>query len=229
MAKRTKQTSKGASRKSRPRKGKQKPEQAAEPVDVERIDEAVRVWEAYARLRSIRRVAEELGVSKWRVSEVLGSDRNRMLAMIDEHMEALVAGWESQHEEAQAIMGELLALCRAMLAEIRRAAYEGRLTQIRDKMGYPMPVLDAVQFLVMTRLLDQVAKIGVQAQAISSAYRKGDTSLAKEITPGGGDSFETMSDAQLVSIIKAGGMKVPPILAQKIKQLEAQRQPQNQA
>lgn len=190
----------------------------------DRLETQMAVWEAYARLRSQRRVARELGISVWIVQAVLESDRKRVKAVVAEHIEQLVAGWEDRHHRAQGVMDDLIGLCEAMVAEIKQAAQEGRATRILDREGYPMPVLDAMQFMVMSRLLDQMSKLGAQAHQISSSYRQGAAASDAEDQDGSGSGaqrFELMDDAQIAAAIRRGGFKLPPILERKVKRIEA--------
>lgn len=185
------------------------------------------VWGSYARLRSKRAVVRELAIAEWIVRDVLASDQQRLIALIDEEMENLVSQWETTHGRAHRLMADLLDIADGLITEIKTAAAEGRVTTIRDRDGFPMPVLDAMQFVVMTKLLDQLARIAEKAQQISTAYRTGHPFAEAEKRAGGshagGKPLDAMDDLELAHVIEAGGIKLPDILVRKVKQVESDR------
>lgn len=187
------------------------------------LETQVMVWESYSSTRSARRTSRETQIPQWIVTKILHSDRDRMLRMVDEFMESMVSQWEDKQQRAQIIMDDLMNLCEGMVHEIKIAATEGRMTSIRDRDGNQMPVLDVIQFLVVSRLLDQVTRIATQASMISTAYRSGETGLAKKMkdTDIGRDNFEAMDDMQLAAVIRAGGLKLPAVLERKVKMIES--------
>lgn len=180
----------------------------------------VLVWATYARLRSVRRTAQELHVKDWVVREVLKNDRDELLAIMDNYMEAMISHWESAAVHGHHLMNDMLEIVGSMLTEIKTAALEKRITVIRDQDGYPMPVLDAAQFVVVCKLFDQIARMTDRAQTIFSAYRAG-----KAIPSPVGNGYESrrfdeMSDVDLAAMLRDVNLTLPPGLAQKIKMIE---------
>ncbi len=233
MTKRTKRTTKKTATKRAKRKKKtvQAVVKRIEPDHhPDNPDTQVAVWETYAVERSARATAEKLGVKRWIVREIIQRDRHRVNEIIDANLEMMVASWEHTCERAHRLMGDLVGITEGMILEIKTATIEGRMTTIRDRNGYPMSVLDATQFLVMSRLLDQTARIAERAQEISTAYRRGgQTPAGDDGGPGGpggigsaanADDIDTMSDRELARIIKAGRFTMPPLLAKKLENLD---------
>lgn len=195
------------------------------------LDTQLAVWESFARTRSVRATARELGAD-WRVvRQVIAMDEDRVRSMIDVHVEELVSRWEEHHEKVHGHIDALIDMVGAMIAEIRAAALEGRMTSILNKDGYPMPVVDAIQFIVMSRTLEQLSRIAGQAFDVSSAYRRGvaaDRAVqgARQAAGGGGlYDFERMDDRQLADVIRQAGLKLPPLLERKVKLIESKSRP----
>lgn len=182
----------------------------------------IEVWEVYEKTRAIRATSEQTGISRWIVERIIGQDRHRMNLILNQVREESVAKWEDHEKRSQGIIDDLLQICENLFLEIKDAARTGRLTSIRNADGYQMPVLDAIQFMVMTRMMDQVSRLASQAHGISAAFRTGDTDLLKKMGAADGDpGFERMDDRQLAQAIKDGGLVLPPLLAQKMKLLES--------
>lgn len=223
---------KGAKRTTRKKAGnrqaKRKTKRAAKsppvkaPPSARNLQTQIEVWDAYLRLRSRARVAAELGYSERIVRDVLASDPERLRMMNDSIREDRAARWEQHEGRALVVIDRLLAIAEAQVAEIMLAAAEGRVTSIRDKDGYQLPVLDAVNLMVMSRMLDQMVGVSTRAADAVNRYR-GETADKAGAAGPAGQSFETMTDAELAEVIRAGGVPVPAILAQKVKMLEAQQ------
>lgn len=238
MAKQTKRTAKkkasrkkASNKKSTKKSTKKRRRKSAAVVKREdphpdRLETQIQVWEAFSRLRSARAVSRELGISDWIVRRVLHADRDRMLACIDEFMEKVAADWEQKHDRSQGIIDRLLMMWETLLIEIAQAAAEDRFTNIMDRDGCRLPVADAVQLITMSHMGDQVLKIQRQAHEVSTAYRvarmKGELPTAGA---GGEDheDFDKMDDVQLAETIAAAGMKLPPILARKVKMIQSKQ------
>lgn len=188
------------------------------------------VWESFAQTRSVRATAEATGIGYFICREVIRMDQDRLLALIDGHIEQLVSQWEAKHQQAHTIMGDLLSFVGSMVAEIKAAAAGGRPTTILGSDGHPMFVLDAVQFLVMSRTLDQLMRLAGQAHEISTAYRtpgrvqgSGVGGQGSEGQQRGQDyDFARMDDAQLAGVIRSAGLSLPPVLERKVKLIESQ-------
>lgn len=189
-------------------------EQLADPWN---IDTQIRVWDAYTRLRSMRATAAETGVPLHTVRQVLDADRRRLNQIIDDYHEQIVAAWEQTEHESIELQQQLLKVYRGMIEEIMQAAAEGRATRIRHRDGYDLPVLDAINFLVASRALDQVSGIAAKARAVASAYRTGGATTTGDDTAA--TDFEKMNDVELARAILAGGMKLPHHLEMKAKKV----------
>lgn len=187
------------------------------------------VWEQYAQARSIRAVARRLGLSAYQVKSVLESDPERLLGIIQEFCEEQIAHWENKHERIHGLLDLLMDFWEAMLLEIRTAANEGRVTSIRNEAGEPMPVLDAVQFLIMSRLLDQARGMAETAIRTSLAYRTAGA-VGGADGEGGRDplstkALELLDDAELAKFYLDAGTDLPPYLAKKVELLAQEKAP----
>ena len=203
------------------------------PSNPEDLQLQTEVWEAYDRLRSTRKVAAELKLGDWVVRRVLNQDRRRMIAMIDSSMESVVADWEQAATHALRITQDGLGIVEGLFLEIQAAAAEGRVTTIRDKMGEELPVLDAINFLIVSRVLDQVTNTAAKGMQISLAYRGGAPIGERlEQAGDGGDIMEqikAMDDLEIVKRIRASGLRPPPYLERKLKMIESRVLPKDQA
>lgn len=133
------------------------------------------VFESYERCRSVRGVARELGCHRETVLARLHANEPRMRRVINEQHEEIVAGLEQAAERQIRILSAEDRAIEAAEREIEQAAAEGRVTQILDEQGMPMPVPDARQLL-------QSAKIKSTAiQAIHTALTHAVTARSRGV------------------------------------------------
>ena len=174
-------------------------------------------WTAYEGCRSVKGTCELTGYSQHVVREVLRSDTARQHVILDDFLEACVAEWESKQVRAHAVMNRLFELFEALMADIGKAQANGGMTTIKGRDGNPLPVMDAIELMVVSKLFDQAAKCAQVAHGISDAYRRGKS--AEVVPDADADDFENWSDHRLAECLKAGGVKLPRILEAKVKRL----------
>ena len=209
-------SAKKRTRRPNPRQAEPEPDHKADVMTVQ-ID----TWAAYERLRSVKATARETGYSEHVTREVLDSDTQRQHVILDDFLEACVAEWETKQVRAHGIMNQLFGLFEALMAEIGAAQAEGRATKIVDRNGVGLPVLSAVELMVVSKLFDQAAKCAQVAHSISESYRRGrGIGAGEDGEIGAGDNVAKWSDRALYDAIKAGGLKLPKVLEQKMKLLE---------
>lgn len=227
MAKRAKTTKKKTTKRKTTRKKKAAHTELVptENADPDQLETQIRVWDSYARHQSRRKVAEELEISESVVRRVLDMDRPQLRAMMEEAFERIVSDWEESGARSLRLVKALLTLYEGQLAEIARAAEEGRMTSICGPDGYPLPVMNAIEFLVQTKMMDQLVKLAGQATAISNGFRGGQLAGKDEEGEGparpGVFDFNRMSDAEIAQVIKDANMTVPPTLRRKVDNLLA--------
>lgn len=213
--------------KSKATKAKNKPQslilrKANEDPDPNKMATQVAVWDSYGRRPSIRAVVADTGFSDWIVRKIIDMDRPRLFQMWYERLEDIVATWESAAVESAHIVKRILKMYNDQLDEIEKAAKEGRATFILDDNGDRLPVQSARGMVVMSRMMAQVMQLCKESTSVTAGFR---TTHAVESTPTGGGADkapEEMSDLDLARAITAGGLKVPPILAQKAKAIMEQ-------
>jgi len=206
------------------RRRKKNPEQAVEQPAHKAgvLSVQIDVWTAYESTRSVKAAAKVTGHAEHVVREVLASDTQRQYVIIDDFLEACVSEWETKQVRAHGIMNRLFELFERLMDEIGQAQEEGRPTKILDRAGVPLPVLDAIELMVVSKLFDQAAKCAQVAHSISEQYRRGrGPGAAVDAGVSGNDQFEKWDDRRLAEAIKAGGLKLPLILEKKIRQLES--------
>lgn len=220
-------------KKSTPKKARKKPQarkksarrKKAEPRKAEQIEVQIEVWTAYERTRSIRHTAAETGHAEHVVREILRSDRERCHGILDEFLEACVAEWEQKAMRAHLVLDRLFGIFDELVAEIAKAAEDGRPTRITGPDGQPLSPIAAAELLVASRLFGQITQAAQVAHNISAQYRarRGEAGAGQGDT---GDAVldenpETWSDIRLAQAIRAGGLRVPKVLERKVKLLEA--------
>lgn len=115
-----------------------------------------------------------------------------------------------------------LDLYAGLLLEVKAATEDGRLTTILDGDGNRYPVPNAMQFLLASRMLDQLVKIAQVGRALSEAYRG--RSAADGNGKAGGGSGDDPSDwpaQRFIDVLRAGEMRVPKALEAKVASLLA--------
>jgi len=180
------------------------------------------VWATYERVRSLRAVAKELGVGKWIVGHVMGSDLNRKLDILIEHCEHMVAHWETHGAQALRIMGKSMEIVEQQVDHILECQKKDMpVTEINhpNGSGMPMTTFEAINLIVCGKAMSQMLAIAEKAHTISAEFRGGESALAKkmmEAQEGRQRGYESMSDLELALAAKEAKIYVPPVLQARI-------------
>lgn len=188
------------------------------------MDQEIAIWTSYGRLQSILLVSQELDITVHRVRTTLSYDKERLDRIKQDKIEMAAARWEIKRDQSLDLMARTLKMYLGELLAIEHAIKEKRtLTTIRGEDGLELPVLNARELLLKARMMDQLIKLGAQAQATASALRAGHVPTVAE------DHGESqlpdpakMNDLQLVQMLKAVGEDVPEGLQLKADQIEAE-------
>jgi len=210
--------------KKKTKRSKKKTKKADKPAlslveddEVTQIDFSISVWECYVKHRSMRMVAAELDCGLHRVRTVLSQDKPRLERIKQDQIELAAARWEKKENESLEMLDKLNRLYIGMLAAIDEAVAEGKgaKTKIRDKDGFEMPVVNATQLMVNSRMFDQFIKLGGQARSIASALRAGHIPAMSgqgDGSPSMPSDYSQFDDATLVQMIEDGGGEAPEAL-----------------
>lgn len=175
------------------------------------------VWAAYGRLRSVDATAKALGVPVEKVRATLESDRPRLMQMIRELHESRAAAWEARERRVGNMLDTVLDTYDGLLLEIKAAMDDGRITRIRDQNGDELPVLDAIQMVVMGRIAEQTTKIAQVARSLAAS--KDDIVTAIEMEDPNLQDPNFMADEDIAELVRDAGLDLPPMLAAKIKKI----------
>lgn len=202
----------------------QQPQETPEPR--ESLSVRSDVWAAYATLRSVRGVAAKLGMSPATVRQVLEADKDRLRVLLDDLHEERAAMWASRERRVGAMLDTVLDTYDGLMLEIADAMADGRVTRIRNDEGGFLPVIDAIQLVVMSKIADQTVRIAQVSRTLANESSQATTRLAAaEVDELQG--LEAYADEELAAIVEEAGVSLPPMLAQKLKRVENTAQNDN--
>jgi hypothetical protein len=221
-----KKTTRKKATKKRPKRARPriKDDELPAPLDVD-----VQVWESYSRLRSRAKVAQELGLSEYMVRKVLDKDPGRLYRVLDSYAEVIASEREEIERRGLGLVYGLMDVYEGYIVSIKTAANKNNagmngVTDIHDKDGVPMTVMNAIEFLVCSRSFAQLVDMITKLRKDINDYRGGQQTSAHADdaakTSGQGDKFEDMDPMQLAEILEQGGAKLPGILSRLRKQVE---------
>jgi len=175
------------------------------------------VWAAYGQLRSVSATAKSLKISEDKVRATLEADRPRLQKLISTLHESRAAAWEARERRVGFMLDSVLDTYDGLLLEIKSAMEDGRITRIRDQNGHELPVLDAIQMVVMGRIAEQTTKIAQVARTLAAS--KDDIVTAIEMEDPELQDPNFMADEAIAELVNEAGLDLPPMLAAKIKRI----------
>ncbi len=226
MTERRKRTKKKAPAKRKKKAARRSRRPPRPDPEAQRMQRAIEVWEAYTRLRSYRRVADELGVSVWLVQRVLNEDKGRLEELHQQQLEERVADFEAIGRRALTRLADTLELLDGNIREVRAAAAEGRVTRVLDKDGRALPVYSATELLVQTQQVRQLTDLAVKAHTVAASFRAGLDAEGRQVgaTAIGTLNFAVASEDEILKeLAKHPEVQLPKTLAAKIERIRAER------
>lgn len=172
------------------------------------------VWAAYVEYHTVRGVCNHTGYGYDVVVDVLNADKPRLAAMLNMYMEEFVGRWEKLQSRSLDLIDRVLAHFQNLLTEIETAAKENRITHILNAKGEPMPVLEAMEYLVMTRVLDQILRVAEVGRKISQEYRGPRLEVVSDMREQVARELDPVAVAKEMQRV---GLTLPPLLAEKLR------------
>lgn len=176
-----------------------------------------KAWELYEKCGSMAEVAKFLEVGYHHVRSALNRDPIRLADVRECRSEQLSARWEKRESMAAEASSRMADTILRVLDHIDDCFATGEVTQLLSFKGKPMTAMEAMQWLMATRQLDTVVKLGMASAGImqnvrefSAEFGSGGTKL---LGPGGTSKDPaSMTDDelhQMVNDMQLAGRPLP--------------------
>ena len=182
---------------------------------------ADKIWEVYERTGSMRQTARDLcqedGYASYsRVRRVLTSDPIKLSDIRMARAESTVTRWEGKEIECAELTGHMIESVRKILSHIEECETEGKdtlLIDCRSKDRSCMSPMQARQWLMETKQLDQVSRAGVNAAKSIEGLRQMmfQGMVGADLKKAAGDPG-SITDAELMMLVthlEEAGEKIP--------------------
>ena len=172
-------------------------------------------WSMYEKCGSMAEVAKVLEVGQHHVRTALYRDPIRLQHIRECRAEQAVCRWEAREQIAARATTRVMGFIETILDHIDECFAEGKETLLKDPKGRPMSAVEAMQWLMLTRQVESVFKLGATASGIVTSIREhnaqyGVGGTRNELNQVKDPSL--MSDAelhQLVADLQSAGRPLP--------------------
>lgn len=174
-------------------------------AEAARLHQEVLTWQAFTENPSLRATAKATGLTVHRVREIIYGDPARL----DQWRAALESRgrtvWLARHEQAHAGIELAIDIYMRVLESIAEAVEAGSLvTGIAGRNGLPMTVIEAQQFVVSCRAMDQLTNLARLSAERGDGYANGKIPDAAKRDVG----VATLSLPELALRAKRGGFRL---------------------
>lgn len=185
-------------------------------VSGEELEEAYELYEATG---SIKAVSERMGISYPVLRAAMGRDPIRLAHVRATRAEKIASRWEQVEQVASATSGALLQayheLVIHVLSCLQANMTETDMVDPHDIKGKRrLSPMQALQYLLDKRVLEQVGKAGFNAAKISEGMRQIAHNETQEVRTASSNELNESDLLRTCEELKAAGMPIPPGLAQ---------------
>lgn len=179
-------------------------------------EEEDRIWQLYEACGSAAEVARAVDLPSYAIRNIINRDPLRKAAVLSTRAESVAARWEAMQSKTAECSEMLVDVVMAMLKHIRECAKNGQDTDLRDMQGMDsesgsrrLSPTEAYQWMLKTRALDMLQKLGLTAAKIGEGMRViyRDEMGARKEGEQGPMSTEDLRD--MAKQIKDAGLPVP--------------------